>query len=137
MCNFNNRYGAHDKLENELMDEIRPYTTRRHLPDRWVSFSGELCPFDLKASSPFMEDNSHDEYFRLLEAGFYVWIIYRDGNGKLRADWLSRLKLTGPCAPSPKSRNGDPYYSIRGGRPYKDFLKAAAKEVEAMRKAQR
>ena len=58
---FTERMKRHDEFENEVMDIIRPYTTRRHLPDRFVSFKNKIYAWDAKTSI-FVEDKSHDEY---------------------------------------------------------------------------
>ena len=47
---FAERIKAHDKFENEIMDVMRPFTTRKHLPDRFVSFSDRLYAWDAKTN---------------------------------------------------------------------------------------
>ena len=118
---FTERMKRHDEFENEVMDIIRPYTTRRHLPDRFVSFRNKIYAWDAKTSI-FVEDKSHDEYFRLYEEnGIPVFIVYKD-NEMLMADWITNLSWLGPYPPSENSTCGDPYYIIGGGRPLEEFL---------------
>lgn len=120
-----NRFKEHDDLEERVMDAIRKsgITTRNHMPDRWVSFSGRICPFDVK-SCVFCEDNSHNEYKRLFDAGFGMWIVYKDED-VLKAGWFDELGWKGPIPPSSKSRSGDPYYIISGGKDFFEWLKTA------------
>jgi hypothetical protein len=118
---FDERRQKHDQKENEVMDRMRPFTNRRHLPDRWVAFHGMLCAWDLK-TNVFVEKNSHDEYFHTFEHdGVPVFIVYSDGNQDL-ANWIQMLNWQGPFPPSPKSTTGDPYYRISGGIPLDEFL---------------
>jgi len=124
---FRSRVKKHDKLESEVMDIVRPYTTRKHLPDRWVSFNDEIYPWDMK-SNVFVEDNSHAEYFRLLDEGYRPIIVYRNKQDMIiRADFIDSLTWSGPYVASPKSTTGDDYYRIAGGRLLKDFLEDIAK----------
>ena len=111
------RFAEHDNYEDQIMDLVRPFTDRKHLPDRWVSFAGVLCPFDVKTTI-FCEDKSHNEYQRLSDSGYGMWIVYRDKNEPdiWYADWFKTLSWSGPYPPSYKSRSGDPYYTISGGR---------------------
>ena|SRR3990167_4125243 len=126
------RFEPHDRLEQEVMDLVRPYTDRKHLPDRWVSFSGIICPFDVK-TTVHCEDKSHNEYLRLVREGFYgMWIVYRD-YGTLYADWFNNLRWGGPYPPRINSRSGDPYYRIGGGRLLDEFLRCASREIVARR----
>ena len=123
---FEERRRKHDEEEERIMNFIRPYTDRRHLPDRWVSFNGMLCAFDVKTGI-FVEKNSHDEYFRVFrQDGIPVFIVYRDG-GKRLANWIQLLEWSGPFPPSSKSTSGDPYYKISGGIPLDEFIKRAAR----------
>ncbi len=117
------------------MDLVRPYVDRKHLPDRWVSFSGVLCPFDLKTTI-FCEDKSHNEYQRLFNDGYGMWIVYRDNNfpDTWYADWFNSLKWEGPFPPSCKSRSGDRYYMISGGRALDEFLRCASREAVTITK---
>ena len=122
---FEQRRKKHDEEEERIMNFIRPYTDRRHLPDRWVSFNGMLCAFDIK-TSVFVEKNSHDEYFRVFERdGIPVFIVYCDGENRL-ANWIQSLEWRGPFPPSPRSTSGDPYYRISGGIPLDEFVKRAS-----------
>jgi len=123
MSLFETRRIQHDKKEEEVMNIIRPYTDRRHLPDRWIAFRGMLCAWDMKTNI-FVEKNSHDEYFRVFKHdGIPVFIVYQDQENGLMADWINRLEWRGPFPPSPKSTSGDPYYRISGGKPLMEFLK--------------
>jgi hypothetical protein len=97
---FAERIKAHDKFENEIMDVMRPFTTRKHLPDRFVSFSDRLFAWDAKTNI-FVEKNSHDEYFRVQnENGIPVFIVYKN-NGITMAGWITELKWEGPFPPRP------------------------------------
>lgn len=134
---FESRRIEHDKQEAEVMDIVRPYTTRRHLPDRWVSFGDTICAFDVKTNC-FVENRSHDEYFRCLAEDVPVAIVYRNGktgdkyggDGELHADWIYNLTWHGPFAASSKSTTGDNYYRISGGRLLADWLQSAGEEVK-------
>lgn len=127
MSLFETRRIQHDRKEDEVMDIIRPYTNRRHLPDRWIALGGMLCAWDMKTNI-FVEKNSHDEYFRVFESdGIPVFIVYQDKEKGLLADWINRLDWRGPFPPSAKSTSGDPYYRISGGRPLIEFLKENSK----------
>jgi hypothetical protein len=118
---FKKRSKYHDEKEDEVMNAIRPFTDRRHLPDRWVSFRGMLCAWDLKTNI-FVEDNSHNEYFHVFEKdGIPVFIVYLDG-GKYFANWIQNLNWQGPYPPSKNSTSGDPYYKISCGIPLDEFL---------------
>ena len=131
MDKFERRVKIHDKFENEIMDIVRPYTDRRHLPDRRVSFGGVPCSFDVK-STVFVEANSHDEYFRLLKEGEPVFIVFKDKNDDvLYGDWIDDLVWAGPFAPSDNSTSGDYYYRITSQRTLADFLKNARAEAIA------
>jgi len=120
---FECRAKNHDEKEEKIMGAIRQFTTRRHLPDRWISFNGKLCAWDLKTSSN-VEDNSHDEYFRLLKHdNIPVFIVYIDkSNGQELANWIQELNWDGPYPPSPNSTCDDSYYRISNGIPFKEFL---------------
>jgi len=122
MSVFDARKQIHDEAEERAMEVIRPYTTRRHLPDRLISFYDRICAWDMKVSI-FVEQNSHDEYFRLLDEGIPVFIVYQQRNEvALKADWIQNLRWDGPKSPSKKSTSGDPYYIIDGGIPLRKFL---------------
>lgn len=127
-----NRFAAHDELENKVMDIIRPYTDRKHLPDRWVSLGGVLCPFDVK-TTVHCEDNSHDEYLRLFNDGYGMFVVYQDF-GVLYADWFDKLTWRGPYPPTARSRSGDPFYRVSGGRPYEKWCLVAPREAQRFRK---
>lgn len=127
---FRERAEKHDKIENEIMNMIRPFTDRRHLPDRRISFADTPCSWDLKTNI-FVEDSSHDEYFRLWGEGEPVFIVYVNADGKYYADWIINLSWQGPFPPSQKSTSGDPYYRIDGGRELMDFVNNAKYEVES------
>ena len=58
---FAERVKVHDEFESKIMDVMRPFTTRKHLPDRFVSFSDRLYAWDAKTNI-FVEKNSHDEH---------------------------------------------------------------------------
>lgn len=120
---FENRMKEHDKFENDMMDTMRPYTTRKHLPDRFISFCDKLYAWDAKTTI-FVEDSSHDEYFRVQnENGIKVFIVYFDKKkNAVFADWIDNLVWHGPFPPSRNSTSGDPYYRIDGGRTLQDFL---------------
>lgn len=128
MGKFEERRRKHDKFENDVMDIVRPFTDRRHLPDRRVSFGDVPCSFDVKTNI-FVEDNSHDEYFKLLSEGEPVFIIYRYKE-IVYADWITNLKWIGPFPASPKSTSGDPYYRIESQRTLAAFLKHARAEAQ-------
>jgi hypothetical protein len=120
-CKWRYRQEHHDSEEEKTMNVIRPFTDRHHLPDRWVSFNGKLCAWDLK-TNVFVEDNSHDEYFRLFKQDkIPVFIVYID-QGQELANWIQSLRWDGPNPPSPNSTCGDSYYRISGGIPLQDFL---------------
>jgi len=125
---FRSRMKEHDELETRIMDIIRPFTDRKHLPDRRVSFHNKPVSFDVK-TRVFVEDNAHDEYFRLLAGGEPVFIVYQNGDGKkygdgkLYAGWIEQLTWAGPFKKSTRSTCGDNYYRISGGVPLADFLK--------------
>lgn len=122
MSLFEERRRKHDQKEDEVMNKIRPYTKRRHLPDRWIDFNGMLCAWDMKTNI-FVEKNSHDEYFRVFEHdGIPVFIVYSDGNHDF-ANWIQLLNWQGPYPPTTRSTTGDPYYRISGGIPLDEFLK--------------
>jgi len=126
---FEERRRKHDEEEERIMNFIRPYTDRHHLPDRWVSFNGMLCAFDVKTNI-FVEKNSRDEYFRVFEQdGIPVFIVYCDGEKKL-ANWIQLLEWRGPFPPSPNSTSGDPYYRISGGVPLDEFVRRATRSHE-------
>lgn len=119
---FESRRAKHDELENKVMDMLRPYTTRRHLPDRFISFNNKLYAWDFK-TNVFVEKNSHDEYFRIfMEDGIPVFIVYLE-KMRFMAEWITRLDWNGPLPPSAKSTSGDPYYIISGGLPLLEFVK--------------
>lgn len=121
---FEKRIKIHDEKEEQILDIIRPYTTRRHLPDRWVSFNDKICAFDCKTAC-FLEVKSYNEYMRVIkDDGIPVFIVYHD-YGKLLANWMQRLKFSGPYPPSVKSTSGDYYYKISGGIPLDVFLEEA------------
>ena len=119
---FRRRVKRHDELEIKVMNVMRPRTTRKHLPDRWVSFNDKIYPWDMK-SNVFVEDNSHDEYFRLLDEGYRPFIVYRNKqDGIIRADFIDNLTWSGPFPATKRSTTGDDYYRIAGGRLLDDFL---------------
>lgn len=124
---FAERAAYHDELENEVMGIIRPFTTRRHLPDKWVSFNNKLCAWDLKTSI-HVEEDAHDEYHRLVvEDGVPMFIVYDRNRPEHEwyADWVQRLTWKGPYPPSSNSTANDPYYKISGGVPLAEFLQQA------------
>jgi len=123
---FENRMREHDKFENDIMDMMRPYTTRKHLPDRFISFGDTLYAWDAKTSI-FVEDSSHDEYFRVQnENGIKVFIVYFDKKkNAVFAEWIDGLTWHGPFPPSPNSTCNDPYYRIEGGRTLDEFMQCA------------
>jgi len=137
---FNKRRQKHDALEEDVLNIVRPYTDRRHLPDRRVSFSGIPCSYDFK-TNVHVENNSYKEYMRLWSEGELVFIIYQNGDGEeygdgeLYADWIQYLNWIGPIPASINSTSGDNYYRIGTGRKLKlkDFLKKANDEVELFR----
>jgi len=130
MSRFEKRRQEHDKLENRIMDIIRPFTDRKHLPDRRVSFGGIPYSFDVK-TNVFVEKNSHDEYFRLWNEGEQVFIVFQDKNRKmLYADWIINLNWSGPHPPRSQSTSGDPYYIVSSQKTLNDFLKDTATMVE-------
>ena len=119
---FDERRKKHDVFEEGAMDVIRPHTTRRHLPDRFISLHDEICAFDAK-TTVFVEDNSHDEYFRVqTDDDIPVFIVYLDKEEVL-AGWIDDLTWNGPRPPSKNSTCGDPYYIISGGVPLVEWLK--------------
>jgi len=124
MGKFHRRQQKHDRQEHLAMLAIRKHTVRKHMPDRWISFRGELTPWDYKTNI-FVEDNSHDEYFRLLQEGYRMFVVYRN-NRRLYANWIDALVWDGPKPASAKSTSGDPYYILSGGIPLKEFLKRQA-----------
>jgi hypothetical protein len=118
---FEYRRKKHDEIEEEVMNTIRPYTNRRHLPDRWIAFKGKLCAWDMKTNI-FVEDKSRDEYFRVYqEDKIPVFIVYQSGGEKF-ANWIQELTWKGPLPPSKNSTCNDPYYIVSGGVPLQDFL---------------
>ena len=123
---FENRMREHDKFENDIMDMMRPFTTRKHLPDRFISFGGKLYAWDAKTTI-FVEDSSHDEYFRVQnENGIKVFIVYFDKKkNTVFAEWIDKLTWHGPFPPSKNSTCNDPYYRIEGGRTIEQFLDCA------------
>lgn len=126
---FDKRREAHDQEENAVMDVIRPFTTRRHLPDRFISLRNRLCAWDMK-TNVYVEKNSHDEYFRVFQKdGIPVFIVYHH-NGERLANWIHFLKWEGPRPPSPRSTSGDPYYIISNGIPLKQFLETVSGTVQ-------
>jgi hypothetical protein len=123
---FDERRRKHDAKEEEVMNIIRPFTTRRHLPDRWCSFNGKIIAWDMKTNI-FVEKNSHDEYFRVFhDDGIPVFIVYTKDNIDY-ANWIQALDWRGPLPPSPRSTSGDPYYIISGGLPLMEFLKQVSR----------
>ena len=137
---FDKRRHEHDIWEEKIMDIIRPFTDRRHLPDRRVSFGQLPCSWDLK-TTVFVEDQSRREYLRLWDEGELVFIVYKNGDGdqygdgEWYADWVKYLDWIGPFPPSPRSTSGDDYYRIDAGRKLKlkDFLERAGDEVKLLR----
>jgi hypothetical protein len=126
MSKFSERAKIHDELETSVMNIIRPFTDRRHLPDRRISFKQVPVSFDIKTTI-FVEENSHDEYFRLWDEGEQVFIVYKNlynPHAEILADWIINLAWSGPYPPSPNSTSGDPYYKISGGKPLMEFLKS-------------
>ncbi len=120
---FIQRMKEHDEFENKIMDILRPYTTRKHLPDRFVSFGDKLFAWDAKTTI-FVEDKSHNEYFRIQnENNIPVFIVYQDGDD-IRADWISKLTWSGPYPPSKNSTCMDNYYRISRGRTLDEFIEA-------------
>lgn len=71
---FEERRQKHDQKEDEVMNKIRPFTKRKHLPDRWIDFNGMLCAWDLK-TNVFVEQNSHDEYFYTFENDGFLFVF--------------------------------------------------------------
>ena len=132
---FDKRREKHDKIENVIMDKMRPYTDRKHLPDRRVSFSQIPCSWDMK-TNVFVEDNSYDEYWRLYLEGEPVFIVYINGDGdeygdgKLYADWIFNIDWSGPFQASKKSTCGDDFYRISGGRLLEEFLIKVGTEIK-------
>ena len=123
MGKFEERRKEHDELEISIMNIIRPFTDRKHLPDRRVSFGGIPYSFDVK-TNVFVEDNSRDEYFRLWNEGEQVFIVFKDKSDDIiYADWIINLKWKGPYPPSPNSTSGDPYYIVSSSKTLDDFLK--------------
>ena len=121
---FAERVKVHDEFESKIMDKMRPFTTRKHLPDRFVSFPNKLYAWDAKTNI-FVEKNSHDEYFRVQEENnIPVFIVYQD-KGIIMAGWITEINWEGPFPPSPNSTSGDPYYRISGGRTLDEFLEGA------------
>ena len=119
---FEGRMRLHDELENKIMKEIRNVTDRKHLPDRRVSFHDEPVSFDVK-TTPNVEDKAHDEYFRLVNEGEKIFIVYQDYDGKLLANWITELKWSNLKPTSINSTCGDDYYTIiGGGMDFHDFL---------------
>lgn len=117
---FRRRLEKHDKLEEKIMNILRIVSHRKHLPDRWISIGDKVCAIDVKTSI-YVEDNSHDEYFRVLSEGTPVIIAY-ELNGVIRANWIQNLQWNGPYPPTPNSTCGDHYYMISGGVPIYEFL---------------
>lgn len=117
---FRRRQRRHDRYEAMVMNLLRPHTTRKHLPDRRVSFNGNIYSWDFKTKC-FVEANSHDEYHRLLGEGEEVFIVYRN-DMRLRAGFINDLRWDGPHPPSPRSTSGDSYYIISGGMSLRDFI---------------
>lgn len=116
---FKERLKKHNKLENKVANIIRPYTTRNHLPDRFVVLGDYVVAWDLK-SNIFVEKNSHDEYFRLQNHDrIKVFIVYDNAQ---YAEWIDNLNWDGPNPPTKNSTSGDPYYKISGGISLNDFL---------------
>ncbi|MHC4635777.1 MAG: hypothetical protein ACYSYU_11305 [Planctomycetota bacterium] len=130
---------AHDKFEEEIYQYMRPYADRKHLPDRRQSFSNIPCSWDAK-QNVFVEDNSYHEYWRLFNEGEPMFIVYRNGDGvnygdgKIYADWLHKLKISGPFEASPNSTCMDDYYRIEPGRTLEEFRVAIKKEVAEVKK---
>lgn len=124
---FVGRAKKHDKLEVQIMNEMRPHTTRRHLPDRWVSFNDVIYPCDIKTNI-YVEDNSHDEYFRLLDEGYRPFIVYRNKKtGETKADFIDNLTWEGPFPATKNSTSGDDYYKIAGGVSLEMFLESVSR----------
>jgi hypothetical protein len=122
LTRFYQRQKIHDEGEEQVMNLMRPYTDRRHLPDRWVSFNGKIHAWDFKTNI-FVEKDSHDEYFRVLKQdNIPVFIVYCDKGQKL-ANFIQSLNWEGPFPPSLNSTNGDQYYRISGGIPLAKFLR--------------
>jgi len=132
---FIERLDKHDKLKEEVMDIIRPYTSRRHMPDSRIAFNDIPCSWDLKVTTA-VEKASHDEYFRLYkEENEWIFIVYKNGDGKdygdgkLYADWIHKLKWSNLYSPSKNSTCNDYYYRISGGRLLDEFLYMAEVEL--------
>ena len=127
---FQNRMKKHDEFESDVMDQMRPYTTRKHLPDRFISFNDNLYAWDAKTTI-FVEDSSYEEYFRIQqETGIRVFIVYQGNpHDVIFADWIDNLIWHGPFPPSRNSTSGDPYYRIEGSRTFEEFLSSAKVEV--------
>ena len=118
---FERRKQKHDALEPVIADIIRPYTCRRHLPDRLIGLNNKVVAWDLK-TGVFVEDNSHDEYFALQkDNNIPVFIVYHD-KGERLAGWIDELQWSDKKQSSEKSTSGDDYYIISGGIPLEDFL---------------
>ena len=130
MSRFEKRLKIHDEFEDEVMNIVRPFTNRRHLPDKRVSFGGIPCSFDVKTNI-FVEDSSHEEYFRLLREGEPVFIIFKDKQKDITyADWIDNLVWAGPFAPRERSTSGDSYYRITSQRTLDEFLKSVMVEAK-------
>ena len=116
------RARRHDRQENMVMNIIRPFTDRKHMPDRWVSFNSVPTPMDYKTNI-FVEDSSHDEYFRLLGEGFRPFIVYRNKrDNHIYAHYIDKLTWSEKQPASDKSTSNDDYYIISGGLRLDDFL---------------
>lgn len=130
MGKFARRRQRHDELENNIMDIVRPFTDRRHLPDRRVSFGGIPCSFDVK-SNIFVEDSSHDEYVNLWNEGEPVFIVFTNKQEPdiIYADWIIFLMWQGPFPATERSTSGDPFYRIASNRTLEEFLAKAKEEL--------
>ena len=133
MGKFHERAKRHDAFEEKVMNELRKHSSRKHLPDRWISFGGNVCALDIK-TTVFVEDNSHDEYFRLYnEDEIPVFIVYYDkSKDKTFMEWIHLLTWKGPFEPSKNSTSGDHYYIISGGREKETFLANVSEELETL-----
>jgi hypothetical protein len=122
MSKYYARMKKHDKFESDIMEIMRPFTSRRHMPDRFVSFNGHIVAWDAKTTK-YVEDNSYDEYFRLQsENNIPVFIVWQVDDAEIYAEWIDNISWHGPYDASPNSTSGDDYYIMYGGKTLKQFL---------------
>lgn len=121
MSQFEDRVRLHDELEDKVMDFIRKFTTRKHMPDRFISLRDRVVAWDFKTSNN-VEEASRNEYFRLLEKdGIPVFIVYKVGK-QVYAEWIQNLTWKGSFAPTSNSTSGDRYFKIDGGVKLSEFM---------------